>query len=117
MYPQNVDGFSIATTKIYVTWENLPVKYFNGDLKGYHVKYKKYFDEDWKVRFIDYGYLTCTLENLEPFTLYWIDVAAVNQFGEGPTDYAIVKTLEGGDCFFCNALFELFRWIPLEHDT
>ena len=109
MYPQNVEGFSMATTKIYVTWENIPVKYFNGDLTGYHVKYKKYFDEDWKVRFIDYGYLTCTLENLEPFTLYWIDVAAVNQFGEGPPDYAIVKKLEGGDCFFCNALFELFR--------
>ena len=89
----------MATTKIYVAWTNIPLEYANGHLRGYHVKYKKYFEKDWTVLFIDYGYLTCTLENLEPFTLYWIDVAAVNQFGEGPPDYAIVKTLEGGGFF------------------
>ena len=89
----------MATTKIYVAWTNIPLEHANGHLRGYHVKYKKYFEKDWTVRFIDYGYLTCTLENLEPFTLYWIDVAAVNQFGEGPPDYAIVKTLEGGGFF------------------
>ena len=90
----------MATTKIYVAWKNIPLEYVNGHLRGYHVKYKKYFEKDWTVRFVDYGYLTCTLENLEPFTLYWIDVAAMNQFGEGPPDYAIVKTLEGGGGFF-----------------
>ena len=43
----------MATTKIYVAWKNIPLEHANGDLKGYHVKYKKYFDKDWTVRFID----------------------------------------------------------------
>ena len=38
--------------------------------------------------------------DLKPFTLYWIDIVAVNEAGEGPPDYAIVKTLEGGNKIF-----------------
>ena len=64
-------------------------------MRGYHVKYKKYFDP-WNIKFVDYGYKSCTLTDLKPFTLYWIDVVVVNDAGKGPPDYAIEKTLEGG---------------------
>lgn len=97
-YPPNLVGFSPASTKIYLSWHDIPVADRNGKLLGYKVKYKKYFDPEWMTKIVGFGFKSCTLEGLQPFTLYWVDVLAFNDAGEGPPDYAIVKTLEGGKC-------------------
>lgn len=89
-------AYAFSSNTIYTSWIDIPLKSHNGELRGYHVKYKKYFETTWNIKFVDYGYTSCTLTDLKPFTLYWIDVVAVNDAGEGPPDYAIVKTLEGG---------------------
>ena len=89
-------AYAFSSTTIYTSWIDIPRKSHNGELRGYHVKYKKYFEPTWNIKFVDYGYTSCTLTDLKPFTLYWIDVVAVNDAGEGPPDYAIEKTLEGG---------------------
>lgn len=95
-YPINVRAYAFSSTTIYTSWIDIPRKSHNGELRGYHVKYKKYFEPTWNIKFVDYGYTSCILTDLKPFTLYWIDVVAVNDAGEGPPDYAIEKTLEGG---------------------
>ena len=94
--PGNVKTVSTANDVIYIEWKNIPVEHRNGPLIGYKVKYKKYFDQQFSIRYVDFGFTTTELLGLKPFTLYWIDICGYNVAGEGPTDYAIIKTLEGG---------------------
>ena len=94
--PGNITTVSTAPEVIYVEWADIPVEHRNGPLIGYKVKYKKYFDKQFSIRYVDFGFTTTELLGLKPFTLYWIEICAYNAAGEGPTDYSIIKTLEGG---------------------
>ena len=37
-----------------------------------------------------------TLTGLKPYTLYWVEVAGYNLAGEGPPEYDILETQQGG---------------------
>ena len=97
--PPNLTTVSTAPEAIYIEWINIPFEQRNGALKGYKIKYKKYSEKKFMFKYVDYGFTTTTLYKLKPFTIYWIEVAGYNEAGVGPTDYSVVKTLEGGNFF------------------
>ena len=78
-------------------WKDIHPMHRNGQLTGYKVRYKQYFEKTFSLKKVDFGYATTVLLHLKPFTLYWIEISGYNFAGDGPTDYSIVKTLEGGN--------------------
>lgn len=79
-----------------MSWKDIPRHLQNGVLTGYIVRYKPYKESEFQHKIVPYGFTMCTLDNLRPYTYYWIDICAFNSGGEGPVDYVIVQTLEGG---------------------
>lgn len=75
-------------------WLKIPEKYQNGELLGYRVRYKKYLEITWHTKVVDLT--TTVLTELKPYTVYYIEVAGFNTAGEGPTEYSVCRTQEGG---------------------
>ena len=94
--PPNITTVSTSPEVIYMQWVDIPYLQRNGPLTGYKVRYKKYFDNQFNTKNVDFGFITIALTNLKPFTLYWLEISGYNSAGEGPADYSIIKTLEGG---------------------
>ena len=94
--PINVYAVTISPTEIFINWDNIPVKNQNGKLLGYRLRWKKYFSTVYQVKDIPYPVTSSTIKDLKPFTLYHIEVNGFNSGGEGPSEYAMVKTIEGG---------------------
>ena len=59
------------------------------------MKYQRYFDKVAQVKVIT-AFTTSTLENLQPYTDYTIQLIPFNGGGDGPAEFAVEKTLEGG---------------------
>ena len=107
-------------TSISVEWSNIPHEYWGGQLLGYKIKYKKFMEKNFTVKLIPSGYYSSTLTGLKPYTLYWVEVVGYNSAGEGPPEYDIEETQQGGWSvptlfYICNNLgssLELLSKIP-----
>ena len=94
--PINVRAIPISSSDIYVQWEDIPYEGHKGFLDGYLVKYLKIGTKNFHVKKSYFGVYSKFLVGLEPYTLYRIEVAGYNNGGEGPPEYAMIATLEGG---------------------
>ena len=83
-------------TSITIDWLPLHKKHWGGQLFGYKIKYKKFLERNFTEKLIHPGYQTSTVRGLKPYTLYWVEVAGYNSAGEGPPEYDVGKTQEGG---------------------
>ena len=87
---------SNAPTQINVDWINIPEETWGGELLGYKIKYKKYTEKNFTVKTINPGFLSSTLTGLKPYTLYWIEVCGYNSAGDGPPEFDVKLTQQGG---------------------
>ena len=77
-------------------------------------------EKNFTVKLIPSGYYSSTLTGLKPYTLYWVEVVGYNSAGEGPPEYDIEETQQGGWSvptlfYICNNLgssLELLSKIP-----
>ena len=94
--PEVVSAESNEPTSITVDWTHIPEQHWGGQLKGYIVKYKKFLETNFTVKKIHPGYQTTTLRGLKPYSLYWVEVVGYNSAGEGPPEFAVLETQQGG---------------------
>ncbi|XP_065669705.1 uncharacterized protein LOC105849170 isoform X5 [Hydra vulgaris] len=94
--PPYAKSYSPDPTEIYIEWTDIPVKYCNGKILGYRIKYKIYTKKEaYKVVEAQFGFNAFTIKNLKPFTLYLVEVYGYNANGDGPVQYSMCKTIEG----------------------
>ena len=94
--PLYLRGFSPTSRSIYLEWIDIPKFQRNGDLTGYKVLYKKFFDPQFQVQIVPFGFTSVTIEGLKPYTMYQVEVMGFNAAGDGPPDYWVNRTLEDG---------------------
>ena len=88
--PRNLKAISnISPHKIQVTWEPVPPEFMNGKLISYHVTYQRVKVGDVRIDFEPElkrfsTNQNVTLDNLEPYSKYKIQVAAKTAKGLGP---------------------------------
>ena len=85
-----------------VDWTPIPKEYWGGQLQGYILKYKIFTESDFTIKYIHPGYQTSTLTGLKPYTLYWVEVVGYNSAGEGPPEYDVRETQQGGEKNYWN---------------
>lgn len=91
-----VQALPSSSTTIYLIWTDIPKSGTGGHLNGYLIKYKTYLDTTFSEKRVFFGYTSSTITDLEPFTLYWVDLYGFNEGGISPPANVILKTLEGG---------------------
>ena len=85
-----------SSTSLIVTWNHLPVQYFNGEPLGYKVTYQP-VNFERKVNFVTVNYKNATeLTNLSAFTMYVINVSALSSGGVGPWNTTKARTGDEG---------------------
>ena len=90
---------SIKASEVFLEWTPIPMANVNGILKGYKVKYKKYFNSEYEVVYTKGQTSEKTVTGLKGFTLYMFEISAFTTTGEGPPVPGVIKTLEGGKSF------------------
>ncbi|XP_047125709.1 uncharacterized protein LOC105850908 isoform X2 [Hydra vulgaris] len=94
--PPYANSYSTDPTEIYIEWTDIPVKYSNGKILGYRIRYKIYTKkETYQVVEAQFGFNAFTIKNLKPYTLYLVEVYGYNANGDGPVQYSMCKTIEG----------------------
>ena len=107
--PLNVKAQNVSSTGINVTWQPIAQKLQYGIILGYRISYKKEASaaalnlrrstELLETKVLGGNNLTWTLEGLEKFTNYCIQVLGFNSKGDGNTSNSIcVLTDEDGEC-------------------
>lgn len=94
--PVNLHAHNSSSTSLFVAWEPLPNDQVNGILLGYKVLYRKHGCNHTSekntstIKFI-------TLETLEKFTSYDVEVLAFTRVGDGPKANVTVLTDQDGE--------------------
>lgn len=98
---------SNAPTSLTLEWKDIPTADWGGELLGYKIYYKKYLDKEFQMKVVNHGFLTATLADLTPYTMYRVDIHGFNSAGEGPPEYGVLKTQQGGKLwlFLINGTF------------
>ena len=91
-----MSAVSNEPTSITVEWAPIPNARWGGQKLGYKINYKKFTETVFQERLIHPGYVTSTLTGLKPYTIYWVEVLGFNSAGDGPPEYGITKTQQGG---------------------
>ena len=94
--PTDVIAISYDPTSIMVEWAELHEEFWGGELLGYKINYTIYTEDNVTVKLINPGFLASTLTGLKPYTLYLIKVCGYNSAGDGPTEYSVMMTQQGG---------------------
>ena len=105
----------VTFSSITVQWEAVPCIHRNGDITGYSVQYREVGNGSTQT-FLVLGDKV-TVSNLMSFTIYTIEVAAVNSEGIGPVSYPlIVDTLTGMGRFYIQShnyiIMSIYSFIP-----
>ena len=86
--PLNVTAVAVSATTILVSWETPPIIHHNSPLTGYVIIYSDLSSpgggDEMRSSIMDPTVLTALIVNLEPYSLYDVQVAAVNNAGAGP---------------------------------
>ncbi|XP_047125711.1 uncharacterized protein LOC105849170 isoform X2 [Hydra vulgaris] len=94
--PPYANSYSTDPTEIYIEWTDVPVKYSNGKILGYRIRYKIYTKKEaYQVVEAQFGFNAFTIKNLKPYTFYLVEVYGYNANGDGPVQYSMCKTIEG----------------------
>ena len=99
--PQALTVSVTSSTSISVSWDPVVAEDRNGIIKGYKVNYNDLPNIQMVTKFLDITKeqqntrQTVTLDNLNEFTNYSIEVLAFTVFGNGPASAGqVVETLE-----------------------
>ena len=100
--PQALTVSATSSTSISVSWDPVVAEDRNGIIKGYKVNYHALPNVQMVTEFLNITKeqqnkrQTVTLDNLNEFTNYSIEVLAFTVFGNGPASVGqVVETLEG----------------------
>lgn len=101
--PLNVAAVAVNATAISVSWKSPPIIHHNSPLTGYVIIYSDLSSpgggDEVEVNIWDPTVFTTVLFNLEPYSLYDVQVAAVNEAGAGPRSPEItVETPKASQC-------------------
>ena len=99
--PREVSSFSPTSRSVYLSWIDISYDLRNGGLDGYRIRYKKYFEQDFKEKICPFGFTSIAVEDLKPFTMYYIEILGFNAAGDGPPEFQVLKTLEDGNVYIC----------------
>ena len=94
--PSNLKVMAIKASEVFLEWTPIPKANVHGILKGYELKYKKYFDTVYDVEYTEGEISEKSISRLKGFTLYMFEVSAYTTTGKGPPAVEVIKTLEGG---------------------
>ncbi|XP_048579836.1 uncharacterized protein LOC116619170 isoform X2 [Nematostella vectensis] len=84
-HPLNVTGFNKSSTQLYIEWQHIAKKEWNGIPRGYRVFYQMRDDQQrWQSADVNPSADYVTLRALRKFTWYRIRVAAFTVEGVGP---------------------------------
>jgi hypothetical protein len=126
--PANVSGGGGKMGDLKITWDPIPVEYWNGDGLVYLVYYRKEgVMTAWEVQEIPFGtnYFVAYIPSAPPYSPYEVQVSARNVKGEGPrSNITIVYTAEGIPrkpvsnvrCEPYNSTAILVHWDPIPED-
>lgn len=95
--PSNLTAHAVSSTTVSVDWNSIPKRHRNGILKGYKIQYQAARpDAPLQHKTIDDNTTKhVTLNDLKPFTLYNLAVAAYTTAGDGVYSPVVkVQTLE-----------------------
>ena len=94
--PQTVRAVNKTKTSIRVTWDKVPSKQQNGNVRNYNVMYQlKKSDGEPRNKVVDAAISYLNLTGLLTNTSYTIKVSASNEFGAGlPSDAITVTTAD-----------------------
>ena len=78
-------GAFLSETRIYVTWDIIPVPSQNGIIDNYTIGYRiKNSTDDWKFTIVDAPNMRVEIGGLSYYTLYDVRVAGRTAIGLGP---------------------------------
>ena len=93
---------AVDATAIHVSWESPPIIHHNSPLTGYAIIYSDLSSpggDEVEVTIQDPDVFATVLSNLEPYSLYDIQVAAMNEAGDGPRSPEVtVETPKTSQC-------------------
>ena len=94
--PVNLHGHNSSSTSLFVAWEPLPQDHVNGILLGYKVRYRKHgYNHTSEKNTSTNRFIT--LETLEKFTAYDVEVLAFTCVGDGPKANVTIFTDQDGE--------------------
>ena len=99
--PLNVTLEDINATAIRVSWEIPPIIHHNSPLTGYVIYYSDLTDPggEAQVTILNSAVFTSVISKLEPYTLYDVQVAALNDAGTGPRSFEVtIETPKTSQC-------------------
>ena len=108
--PLNVTAVVVNATTILVSWETPPIIHHNSPLTGYVIIYSDLSSpgggDEMRSSIMDPTVLTALIVNLEPYSLYDVQVAAVNNAGAGPRSLEVtIETPKASQyCEYANIL-------------
>lgn len=92
----NLHGHNSSSTSLFVAWEPLPQDHVNGILLGYKVRYRKHGYNHTRGKNTSTNRFI-TLETLEKFTAYDVEVLAFTCVGDGPKANVTIFTDQDGE--------------------
>ena len=111
--PGVVQLFPLSANSILVNWTLPPLVDRNGPITGYAIRYREANKEAFSGRHWTVGsVLLFQVENLQPYTDYSVQVAAVNVNGTGPfSTFQDTKTLSARKTALC---IQTHHWCYLQ---
>ena len=96
--PPNLMHDIYNETSIFISWLPISSSQVPGKLLGYRIRYRLYHEYHNNVIKIDVDQYTQNkmINNLKPFSLYWLEVTGFTIAGEGPKSIVIINTPPGG---------------------
>jgi len=92
--PLNFEAIPTHSTKIFLSWEDIPIDGRSGALTGYYIKYREYKKEKHDTVEVPFGFRRMIIRDLKPYMMYMIQIVGFNIIGEGPPEYVMMRTLE-----------------------
>lgn len=93
--PPNLEYVSIDYQTIYLGWEEITAQYVPGTLRGYEIRYRKYFENATTTLRVATDLLQRTISGLTPNSWYWFEVGGFTFAGVGPTALVVFQTPPG----------------------
>ena len=123
--PQALTVSVTSSTSVSVSWDPVVAEDRNGIIKGYKVNYNALPNGQMVTEFLNITKeqqnkrQTVTLDNLNEFTNYSIEVLAFTVFGNGPTSVGqVVETLEDSKFYagICTVIVTFIVFIVAFHN-
>ncbi|XP_057292100.1 uncharacterized protein LOC130614680 isoform X2 [Hydractinia symbiolongicarpus] len=94
--PPSCSYLILDAKTVYFSWSEIPSVQVPGILRGYEIKYRKYFDKNnTHYSIADETMSQKTVATFRPYTWYWVEVAGFTSAGTGPFELFVFQTPPG----------------------